>query len=149
VPPIDLEQVRRELLTVLETYHRSWATAVHDLSEGGILVAVTEMALGPEDRPRRGAHLDLSEAAGEVGDFAACFGEAGGFLMEIEAQAASGFEELATRNGCVWTRLGEVTDEPTLRVDGVEGASLSWNLSELAAAHAATMMELLSREGVH
>lgn len=148
VPPIDLEAVRAELRTVLEAYHRGWATAIHDVSDGGTLVAVAEMALGPDGRAERGATLDLAEATREAGPFAACFGEAGGFLLEIDAEHASAFEEAAARHGAWCRRIGGVTDEARLEVSGVEDAPLRWSLDDLARAHAGTMARLLSREEV-
>jgi phosphoribosylformylglycinamidine synthase subunit PurL len=149
VPPIDFEAVRAELRTVLEAYHRSWATAIHDISDGGTLVALAEMAMGPEGRQRLGAWIDFAPAASEVGAFEACFGEVGGFLLEIESQFADDFESAATRNGCVWTRLGEVTADDSIRVEGIEANTVAWSIESLSGAHGSTLGQLLSREGVH
>ena len=145
VPPVDYEAVRAEIRTVLEAYHERWAEAVHDLSEGGTLVALSEMALGPVGRLRRGARVDLRSFATEHGDFAAAFGEAGGFLVEVAPENAEAFEAAAARHGAVLTRLGEVTDEAVLRVEGLQQGAIAVPLEELAAAREATMPALLHR----
>ena len=147
-PPVDFEAVRAEIRTVLEAYHEQWAQAIHDVSEGGVLAAVAEMALGPNGDLRRGARLDLSAYAAEHGDFAACFGESGAFLVEVDADAAADFEEAARRHGATCTRIGEVTDEATLRVDGLQQGGVVWKLEDLARGREATMPRLLNRRAV-
>ena len=93
-PLVDFEALRAEIRTVLEAYHQQWAMAVHDVSEGGTVVAVAEMALGPNGDLRRGARIDLGAFAGAHGDFAAAFGESGAFLVEVDAEAVESFRKL-------------------------------------------------------
>ncbi len=146
VPPVDYPQLRAELRLVLEAYHQGWAHAVHDISEGGTLVAVVEMALGPYGRSRRGARLNLEPFARDHGDFIACFAEAGAFVVEVAAADAEAFEAAASRHGAPCMRLGEVVDDPTIRVEGLEQGTVVLSLSDLARAREGTMPRLLSRE---
>ena len=44
-PPVNLEQERVSALLVREAILNGWVTAVHDCSDGGLLVAIAEMAL--------------------------------------------------------------------------------------------------------
>ena len=82
--------------------------ACHDLSEGGLAVAVAEMCLGG----RLGARLDLGQmtaaAAGSGEWLAALFGESNGrLLLEVRPEAASDFVAALAGETCVL--LGEVT----------------------------------------
>ncbi|HKK71507.1 MAG TPA: phosphoribosylformylglycinamidine synthase subunit PurL [Candidatus Krumholzibacteria bacterium] len=144
-PPVDFEALRAEIRTVLEAYHQQWAQAIHDVSEGGTVVAVAEMALGPNGDLRRGARIDLGAFAGAHGDFAAAFGESGAFLVEVDADSAAAFEEAVARHGASFARIGEVTDESTLRVDGLQQGGVMWSLDELADVRELTMPRLLNR----
>jgi len=44
-PPVDLEAEKRAGTLIREAIAGGWVTAVHDVSDGGLLVAVAEMAL--------------------------------------------------------------------------------------------------------
>jgi phosphoribosylformylglycinamidine synthase len=146
IPKVDYEQLKAELKTVLQAHQAGWAEAVHDIADGGLLGAVTEMALGPEGRLRNGANLDLSDLAAEGGDFAACFGESGGFLIEIADDHREEFEEAAREHGVRCLRVGSVAQTPTLTVAGLEQGPATVQLEDLARAREGTMPLMLSRE---
>jgi phosphoribosylformylglycinamidine synthase len=146
VPAVDYDQLRAEIRTVLQAYQAGWSEAVHDISEGGLLAAATEMCLGPVGRGVRGLDLDLSELVAEGGDFAACFAEGGGFLVEVAAEHASEFEAAAREHGARCLRVGSVAEEAVLNVTGLEQGPARIGLDELGAAREMTMPRMLSRE---
>jgi phosphoribosylformylglycinamidine synthase len=146
VPGVDFEQLRAEIRTVLQAYQAGWSEAVHDVSEGGLLAAATEMCLGPVGRGVLGVDLDLAELVAEGGDFAACFAEGGGFLVEVAAEHSADFEAAAQEHGARCLRVGSVTEEAALSVTGLEQGPAKIGLDELGAAREATMPKMLSRE---
>lgn len=91
------------------------AVAAHDLSEGGLAVTLAEMCMGG----RLGARIALpGSAAADAGALTqALFGEtAGCLLVEIDAGRDGSF---GARFGAgLARRLGEVSDAPTLMVQG-------------------------------
>lgn len=87
--------------------------ACHDLSEGGLAVAVAEMALAGG----LGIHVDLSQISDD--SLVALFSESNGrWLVEVAPENVAKFEKLL--DGCVFARCGEVTTEPMLRVGPIE-----------------------------
>lgn len=146
VPVVDYEQLRAELRTVLQAHHQGWAEAIHDIADGGLLAAITEMALGPEGRQRHGANLDLGDLVAEGGDFAACFGESGGFVVEIADDSREAFEAAARAHGVRCLRIGSVAQTATLTVVGLEQGPATLSLEDLALAREGTMPLMLSRE---
>ncbi|RME85357.1 MAG: phosphoribosylformylglycinamidine synthase subunit PurL [Caldilineae bacterium] len=87
--------------------------ACHDLSDGGLAVAVAEMCLAGE----LGAEIDLDllPAGEELPAAAALFSESlGRFLIEVRPQAAGRFETLLSSQPC--RRIGTVLAESHLRV---------------------------------
>ena len=71
-PPVDLEQERAAAQLVRESISNGWVTAVHDCSDGGLLVAICEMALAGNV----GAQINSSEIyTSEIGHAAMMFGE--------------------------------------------------------------------------
>jgi len=146
VPAVDYDQLKSELRTVLQAHHGGWAEAVHDIGEGGLLMAVTEMALGAEGRLRNGVNLDLTDLVAEGGDFAACFGEGGGFLVEVSDEHREAFEAAARAQGVRCLRVGSVAETPTITVAGLAQGPATIALEDLAEAREATMPRMLSRE---
>jgi phosphoribosylformylglycinamidine synthase len=145
LPALDFPTVRREIELVVKLIRENKLHAVHDVSEGGTLVALAEMALGPESLGRRGLRANLSCACREVGESAALFGEAGGFLVEIRPQDAGLLEGHAQAHGLPCVVLGEVTYEREFVVEGLS-RPLSLSVDELRRARESTMPRLLSRE---
>ena len=143
VPAPDYAAINAECKTVLEAQWRGYALATHDISEGGLLAAVVEMALGAESLGRIGADLDLSDVVRSVGAAATLFGEAGGFVLEIDAAHADEFESSAKRHAAVCTRLGILTAASELQVQA--DRSLRWSLSALAQARENCLPRLLRR----
>jgi phosphoribosylformylglycinamidine synthase len=140
----DYDAINAEFRLVLEAQLRSWSVAVHDVSEGGSLGTLAEMALGAESLGLRGAEIDLSDAANAVGAAAALFGEGGGFLIEIENDERQNFEAAAAQHEATIECIGRVTSDPSLTIDGV-GTMLRWTLSELAERREACLPRLLRR----
>ncbi|MGH2544218.1 MAG: AIR synthase-related protein, partial [Ardenticatenaceae bacterium] len=83
--------------------------AAHDLSEGGLALALAEMAIGG----RLGAEVNLPDS-----DLTAleqlCSESNGRLLLEVPPQRAAAVEELFERHPLAC--LGRVTDEPVLRI---------------------------------
>jgi phosphoribosylformylglycinamidine synthase len=91
-------------------------SAVHDLSEGGLAVALAEMAFSGEV----GARIELEHVTREPGcdDRALLFSEScGRLLVSVPVGHESAFERLLA--GTAFARIGETTDEPRLRVHGL------------------------------
>ncbi len=145
LPPIDFPTVRREIELVVTLIREKKLLAVHDLSEGGTLVALAEMALGPEGEGRLGLRANLSCACREVDEIAAAFGESGGFLLEIRPQDASLLEGRAQAHGLPCYEIGTLTREREFVVEGLS-RPLRLSLDELRRAREETMPRLLSRE---
>jgi phosphoribosylformylglycinamidine synthase II len=117
VPRVRLGEARRNLEIVREAVDRGLVRACHDLSEGGLGVALAEMVLGGE----RGAEVDLSlvPSAGRLREDFLLFSESNSrFLLEVREEGEEEFRGLAGRRA---SRIGWVTGENVLRVKGREG----------------------------
>jgi phosphoribosylformylglycinamidine synthase len=107
--------------------------ACHDCSDGGLAVAVAEMAIAG----RLGARLDLAAVPGEpdaVGhDLALAFGETPGrFVCAVRADHADAFA--AAMGDVPWAWIGAVTAEPALEILTSGGDATSLAVDRLARA---------------
>jgi phosphoribosylformylglycinamidine synthase len=105
----------------------------HDCSDGGLAVAVAEMAIAG----RAGARLDLAvvpctpDAAGH--DLAIAFGETPGrFVCEVRPERAEAFAEAMA--AVPWAWIGAVTTTPELEIAGCGGGVERIAVDRLARA---------------
>ncbi len=125
LPAIDYTAIRAELGTLAAAYAAGLVFAAHDISDGGMLVALAEMAFATYDADRvLGFALATDLTPGDLA--ASFFAEAAGTLVEVADGAA--FAALAARHGAAVDFVGTVTERSTLELH--DGASV-----ELAEAY--------------
>ncbi|MFO7608177.1 MAG: phosphoribosylformylglycinamidine synthase subunit PurL [Candidatus Krumholzibacteriia bacterium] len=118
VPALDFAQLKREIGAVIELVKAGLVTAAHDISDGGLAVCLSEMAMGQEGAALRGAAVALPPDTGLTArEF--LFGEAGGFLVTVPADRAAAAAAVLDTAGAGWWDLGEVTADGRLAVAGV------------------------------
>ncbi|MEM2865584.1 MAG: phosphoribosylformylglycinamidine synthase subunit PurL [Candidatus Hadarchaeales archaeon] len=117
VPRVRLGEARRNLEVVEEAVGRELVRACHDLSEGGLGVALAEMVLGGEV----GAEVDLSlvPSEGRLREDFLLFSESNSrFLLEVREEREEEFREMT---GGRAARIGHVVGEGVLRFRGKGG----------------------------
>jgi phosphoribosylformylglycinamidine synthase len=129
-PPVpDLEEAPKVFAAVHRAISAGLVRSCHDLSEGGLAVAVAEMAFAG------GVGADVTNMPGEgLQDETKLFSESTTrFLIEAKPEHAD-----RLRNGFAglpFTRIGTTTAEPRLRVAGANGEWLIWaKLADLKEA---------------
>ncbi|QLA20844.1 AIR synthase-related protein [Desulfolutivibrio sulfoxidireducens] len=142
VPHVDALAAQVRYRTLFRAIRAGLVTACHDLSDGGLAVALAEMAIGG----RLGAAIDLSAVPvaaihagpGAMSDLELLYSEsAGRLLVCVAPQNRSAFEALFA--GQAMGRLGTVTAD-FLTMAHHDGATLvREDVEELARAFAATL----------
>ena len=125
VPKVDPAVAMESYRKLHAAMDRGLVTSCHDLSEGGLAVAIAEMAfagqLGAEidlTQMRNASFIDLSDAL---------FSESNSrLLVEVAPDNAKAFE--AAMSGITWYRIGTVTngDRLTVQSDGTEVVDVPW-----------------------
>ncbi len=116
VPRPDFAAVRREIAAVLALVRADLACAVHDVSDGGLAVAIAEMAVGPEGQASLGARLRPAAGPDGLTLREILFAEGWGFVVAVPAARAAEAESLLADSGAAWSALGEVTGEAQVSV---------------------------------
>jgi phosphoribosylformylglycinamidine synthase len=131
VPKVDVELAPRIFAAVHTAITRGLVRSCHDPSEGGLAVALAEMAFAG------GVGADVTEMK-QIGpgltDTARLFAESPTrFIMEVRPEHAEAIKETFT--GLPLTRIGTTVKEPRLRIAGASGEWLIWSkLDELKEA---------------
>jgi phosphoribosylformylglycinamidine synthase len=133
VPHVDLEAAPRIFATVHAAIARGLVRACHDLSEGGLGVAIAEMAFAGGVGVDLTGLGDLPGAEG-LSDQARLFSESTTrFLLEVKPENTAAVE--ACFAGLPLVKLGVTVTEPRLRIAGGNKEWLIWvKLKELKEA---------------
>ncbi|MCB0076139.1 MAG: phosphoribosylformylglycinamidine synthase subunit PurL [Anaerolineales bacterium] len=111
-----------------EAIRSGWIAAAHDLSEGGVAVALAEMALAG----RLGATVSIPKES-TLSPTEWLFSESNGrLLLEVAPQHRA--ELAALFSGMPLHSLGHVSEEPTLRIDSDEGPLIDLALDDIVKA---------------
>jgi phosphoribosylformylglycinamidine synthase len=117
VPQVDLELAPRIFRALHEAIGRGLVRSCHDLSEGGLAVAVAEMAFAGEV----GADVSLAGAAPDLADDVVLFSEScTRFVVEVVPEQAPALEALCA--GLPLRRIGKTCSERRLRIAGTGSA---------------------------
>lgn len=130
-PRVDLGQAPRVFAAVHAAISRGLVRACHDPSEGGLAVALAEMAFAGGV----GADVsDLKAAGPSLSDTARLFSESPTrFVLEVKPENTAALREVFA--GLPLAKVGVTVKEPRLRIAGENGEWLVWaKLDELKEA---------------
>jgi phosphoribosylformylglycinamidine synthase len=144
-PKVDLSAERRLQGLLLAEIAAGRVAAAHDLSEGGLLVAVSEMLFGPA--PEIGAALDLSGLPSPRMD-ALLFGESQGrVVVSVAAGAADALLGAARKAGVPAAAIGAVSGDGRLALR-IAGLAAAWGVAELRRGWEGAIEEAMQRPGL-
>jgi phosphoribosylformylglycinamidine synthase II len=141
-PRVDLDCERRLGEILVDASRQGLLAAAHDLSEGGLAVALAEACL----RDGAGARIWLDEVCGRDGvdAFTVLFSEsAGRAVVAVPGSDQLRFTDLCTSRGFAHVCIGVVEDQ--VRALDVEG-QFTVPLDELRAAHTATLPAIFAAQ---
>jgi phosphoribosylformylglycinamidine synthase len=117
VPKVRAAPAKRIMNSITSAIDRGYVRACHDISEGGLAVAASEMVLGSGC----GIELDLGKVPAAVrrDDFILFSESNSRFLVEVQAGHKRDFEKLMKSNVCF--TVGSVKEEDYLSIYGLKG----------------------------
>ena len=124
------ERLRRLFALLAQARARDLVRAYHDVSDGGLLVALAEMAFASHC----GLEIDLGHAGGNA--LAAAFAEEPGVVLQVRRSDRAAFERLLGDHQLfdLARPLATPIGEPVLRLDTGNGPVQQWSWTELMQA---------------
>jgi phosphoribosylformylglycinamidine synthase II len=137
-PPVDLAIEKKNGDFVRGLIQAGKLSACHDVSDGGILCAVAEMAMAS------GIGAKLAPLHGDVPFFAWAFGEdQGRYVITVSAANAAELVAQAKASGIRMFRIGETGGDEIALAD--EGSFHAVKIGELKAAHEGWMPNYMAK----
>lgn len=144
-PALSLEHEARLQHFAVAVAEGRWALAAHDVSDGGLAVALAEMAMSAP--PEAGLGLETNVDSLEVESVVALFCERPAIVYEVGFDRLPRFSQGAREHGLVAWPIGTVTAQPLLRVLLAGSATASWTVEELRAAAGTAIARHWNEEG--
>ena len=145
-PSLDLGREARLQELAVAIAEGGWACAAHDVSDGGLAVALVEMLLGSPDDAPLGAELDLEPF--EVEPPVSLYCERPAIVYEVPFERLARLSQAAREQGFVAWPIGTVSTQPQLRVRMPGGETLAWSRADLEQSREAGLKKLWNEEGV-
>ncbi|MCW8408927.1 phosphoribosylformylglycinamidine synthase subunit PurL [Legionella sp. PATHC035] len=125
LPKPDLAAFADQISAVHAAMQAGLVCSAHDISEGGIAVALAEMSFKNEI----GVNVFIS---GDLPNDKKLFSESGGFILEVSPENISKLEHIFRQYSVAFQTIGETTVNPTLMMNSVINLSISaaktaWN----------------------
>jgi len=139
VPEVCFEEAMSRYGHYHEAVCRGLVRSCHDCSDGGLAVALAEMAFSGET----GAEIDLGEVpvVGELTVNSILFSEsASRLVVEVRPDDAAAFESLLGEGS--WARIGRCTDGKYLKIHSGNKQVISLELDRMKEAWQETLKEL-------
>ena len=124
VPRTSPRELRKRMDALLDAMREGFVVSCHDISEGGLAVAVCEMISGGD----LGAEIDLG-ALGELRSDIKLFSETNSrWIVEVKRSKEDDFVHEMTRRGVFVRRIGELKRDKSLVIyDGENEVNISIN----------------------
>jgi phosphoribosylformylglycinamidine synthase len=137
VPQVRAKKAQKTFKAVIKAIKEGTVKACHDLSEGGLAVATSEMALAAD----LGATLNLKAVPAESverDDFLLFAESNSRFLIEVNPKDKEAFEAIMKGIDCA--QIGTVTKNPQLKIAGLKVKTIvDASVSELRKAWKRTL----------
>lgn len=115
IPEIDFDHECRCAKAVREIITAGLALSCHDISEGGLLVALSEMMVGGWGLGKVGLDVEL-DVDSEEDLIRRCFAEYGGFVIEVEADRVGEVKLICRKHDVDVVRVGRSNSSKSLRL---------------------------------
>lgn len=118
VPKPDLALFNREIHAVYAAIQQDMILSAHDISEGGVAVALAEMSF----KNQIGVKVDVP---GDLPVEKKLFGESGGFILEVARDKVKLLQTLFDEQNVPMMVMGVTTVEPVLKMNDVVNMSVT------------------------
>ena len=145
-PALGLEHEARLQAFAVAVAEGRWACAAHDVSDGGLAVALAEMLLAAPPESQLGLEVNIDPF--EVEAVVALFSERPAIVHEVSFERLPRLSQSAREHGLVAWPIGTVTAQPVMRALFSGSEQLTWDVQALREAAQSGLRKRWNEEGV-
>jgi len=117
LPQPSFNEIERQIFSVIDIIENGLAYAVHDISDGGIAIAISEMCF------ENNIGCDI-KIPGKLRNDILLFSETGGFIMEIAKSKCERVENVLKGYSCDFFKIGSTNSSRIIRINDVVDVAL-------------------------
>jgi len=110
VPKPDLDQIAKEIHAVHDAMQQQLILSAHDISEGGLAIALSEMCF----QNNIGVQIDVP---GNLPTEKKLFSETGGFILEVSENNFGALQKVLNYYHVPFLKIGKTQEEPVLSME--------------------------------
>ncbi|MEN6402534.1 MAG: AIR synthase-related protein, partial [Armatimonadia bacterium] len=134
VPQLDFAHERSMIYAVVDAINAGHIAACTDISDGGLITALCEMAMGGHGKGQYGFELELEKIETDLRSDQFLFSETSGFVMECREGHEEELKALFAGFGLELIELGHVEDEAEIEIELPGGDEIEMPLEGLKDA---------------
>lgn len=120
VPKVNAKSSKRIMDCIIEAIDMGYVKACHDISDGGLGIALSEMVLSNDLGVE--VYLDRVPRFNVNRDDILLFSESNGrFLLEVDRKFNEEFKNLLEKYNCPWGIIGRIITEPRMLIYSLKG----------------------------
>ena len=143
VPQVRWAEERARIYAVIDAVNAGCVAACHDISDGGLAVALAETVLGGYGRGQVGAEIDLDVLGSDLRTDKLLFSESGGFVVEVRSGREEEFEALCESAGTPATRIGQTASPARLSIRRSGASVVELDVNQMRPAWCETLARVL------
>ena len=150
VPQPDFADAGNEMICVAEMIQRGTILSAHDVSDGGLALALFEMTVPQRRRTRIiGIDINLDALPKNLRSDTLLFSQSGGFIVEVPQGKQSDFEACCRSAGITHSLLGKTQITPAFSIMHGKTVLLEMNLPDFHKIWQNTLYKALNGERHH
>ena len=118
LPKPSFNEVEAQIFSITEIIENDLALSVHDISDGGVAVALAETCF------KNNVGCDVI-VPGDLRTDTLLFSETGGFILEIPKRNIKKVENVLNINSCEYFKIGETTTDQSIKINNMINVSIS------------------------
>ncbi len=132
VPQPDFKEVENQIFTVTDMIDQELLLACHDISDGGLSVALAEMCFGGNGQNRIGCEIDLSFGAAQddIAPSIKLFSETGGFVLETKQ--VEKVKAICEKYNVEVVEIGKTTKSSKLKIQSLDTVIIDLTIEQMA-----------------
>ena len=131
IPQPDFKEAENQIYAVTDMIDSGLLFACHDISDGGLAVAISEMCFGGNGKNRIGCEINIDQTAAEgIYPSVALFSETGGFVLETKNTAK--VKEICQKYNVEIMEIGKTTKNSKLKTQNLDKIIIDLSIEEMA-----------------